>query len=264
MRGTEAAREDAAAEAPAAQSPGPGLPLQRLAAIRRLETWHFWFKGRDLLVRKFIPAVTRAASPAALDLGCGSGRFAASLSAQGYAVVGVDLSGAGIEQAGRDFPQVKFACSPAEKLSFADDSFGLVTALDVFEHTEDERSLAEAWRVLKPGGILVLTVPALPWLYGYRDLSAGHRRRYTKDVLQGKLKNAGFMIEDMRYMNCLLLPLLAASRILGRNSARWRDREERLPPLLNEFFMSVAILDVWLGLEIRYPAGSTLVALCRK
>ena len=87
-------------------------------------------------------------------------------------------------------------------------SVGLIIAMDIFEHLEDDREgILESYRVLNKGGILILTVPAFRSLWGIQDVVTGHKRRYSKKEITNKLKEAGFEILEVFLFQFLsLLP----------------------------------------------------------
>src|SRR5262245_8384785 len=127
-----------------------------------MEERHFWFQARSAVVLQLLP---RHLPPPALlcDVGCGTGRMVASLRQIGYTAVGLDplLAGAARQAGG---PARCFLRARSEELPLRERSIDGVLLLDVLEHAEDAAALAEARRVLRPAGCLVLTVPALPWL----------------------------------------------------------------------------------------------------
>jgi SAM-dependent methyltransferase len=241
----------------------PGFDGERLARIRALEGWHFWFVGRRTLVQGLLARHLEPAPQRVLDVGCGTGRLACELLAAGHRVTAVDLLPESLAAARSDAPDVGLLRADAGRLPLAAGSFDAVTMLDVLEHVDDVAALAELRRVLRPDGLLVLTVPAVPWLWSHRDDAAGHRRRYTRKRLQAALADAGFAPVELGGYQCALLPALAASRLLGRRGPRLRDAEERPPALLNAALAWINRREAELG-PGRVPFGSSLAAACRR
>jgi SAM-dependent methyltransferase len=171
---------------------------ERLAPV---EQGHFWFAGRDRLVRRLLDH--HAAPEPVLDLGCGTGRFASSLAADRRRVVAIDLALA---------PGGATLVGSAERVPLADGSIGTVMVRDVIEHLDDAVALAECHRVLRPGGLLVVLVPGWPSLWSVRDVRAGHLRRYTRATLRAAVTAAGFEVVTLRGYQLTLLPALAALR----------------------------------------------------
>ncbi|MFN8559703.1 MAG: methyltransferase domain-containing protein [Dehalococcoidia bacterium] len=99
------------------------------------------------------------------------------------------------------------------ELPFAERVFDAVLALDVIEHVEDDVALLrEARRVLRPGGIVVLTVPALPWLWSDHDVVNHHYRRYVRSTLDRSVRAGGFTPVHTSYYNSFPLPLAVARK----------------------------------------------------
>ena len=95
----------------------------------------------------------------------------------------------------------------AEYLPLSDASLSGMLMLDVLEHVDDVLLLRDAHRALRPGGWVVATVPAMPWLWSYRDVGAGHKRRYTRATFSAAMLQAGFRVRSLTYYQCLLFPL---------------------------------------------------------
>ena len=126
-------------------------------------------------------------------------------------------------------------------------------------------ALAECTRILRSGGMLFLTVPAIPWLWSFRDEDAGHMRRYTRRSLVSCVSNAGFRVEYLRYYQFLLLPLIILSRFLGRTGKATRDLEDAPHPAVNAVLRAVVEIEVKLiELGVRLPIGSSLLMVARK
>jgi SAM-dependent methyltransferase len=179
---------------------------------------HWWFVGR----RRLIGAVLDAALPSVerngrriLDVGCGTGTMLTELRRFGD-VHGVDTEAAAVEFChSRGESQVQLASGGG--LPHPDDSFDVVTLLDVIEHVDDDQTLlAEARRVIAPGGSLFVTVPAYRWMWGAQDEIAHHKRRYTRAQLRDSLTRAGFRVERASYFNTILFPPIAAIRLVRR------------------------------------------------
>jgi len=155
----------------------------------------------------------RGAPRRVLDVGCGTGGFLEAAARSG-AVVGMDhepLALALCRRRGlRGLIQHDVAALP---WPVRDAAFDVVTALDVVEHVDDDAGcVAEMARVLKPGGVAVISVPSLQWLWSYWDEQMGHRRRYTRPQVAALLRRAGLRVVWTSYAECATLPAIAAGR----------------------------------------------------
>jgi hypothetical protein len=117
---------------------------------------------------------------------------------------------------------------------------------------------------VRPGGWIVVTVPAFPRLWSERDVLAAHHRRYRRSELVTLLESGGFAVVETAYYQFLLFPLLLASRAVGRLHPRTAEIEERPSPRLNGFLRRVSGLEVQLGSRIAWPWGSTLAVAARR
>lgn len=237
---------------------------ERLERIARMESEHFWFVGRRSLLQRWLRRIALPAEDLVLDAGCGTGWTVRWLADQGFHVMGVDLLPNGMRDLKARAPSLALIQGDARRLPLRAGSVSVVLLLDVLEHLEDHEALGEAWRVLKPGGWVLLSVPAFPWLWSARDREAGHRRRYTTTMLRNRLREAGFRIVDMRFYMFLLFPMILASRWVGRYRPGFQRFEERPSLWLNRLLLQIARLEVALGRWIRWPWGSTLLMLARK
>ena len=143
-------------------------------------------------------------------------------------------------------------------------SLDAVVLLDVLEHVDDEAALTEVRDVLRDDGLALISVPAFPRVWSYRDQDAGHQRRYTRPELTELLIGKGFRVLQVCYYQCLLFPVLFLSRWLGRRGPGWRNFEEQRLPILNSALAWVNRWEARLGARVRLPWGSSLVAVCRK
>ncbi len=196
-----------------------------------LEGSHWWFAGRRavlwaLLRRGRVPA----GGLRVLDAGCGTGHNLLEFGMLGSAT-GVDSSPEAIEFCRRrGIEAVREA--PIEALPFEDGSFDLILATDVLEHLRDDRAaLRELRRVAAPGGRLLTTVPAYRWLWSRHDAEHHHLRRYTLRQLRERLRECGWAPSAWSYFNSLLLPPIAAVRLLARRRDDAGERPDlRLTP----------------------------------
>ena len=185
----------------------------------RIEQSHWWYTGRRKILANFVADICRRVTdrrPRILDVGCGTGANLLMLSEYGDAE-GVDISEDALafcRERGLD----KVKLGAGEELPYDDGTFDLVTAFDVVEHMDDDLAgLREMRRVLRPGGRVLLFVPAFMFLWGVQDDVSNHRRRYRLPELERVLAQAGFEIERSTYANItFFLPILLARRFNAR------------------------------------------------
>lgn len=147
--------------------------------------------------------------------------------------------------------------------------FDVITLIDVLEHIDDDVAAARAvLEILRPGGLAVISVPAVPLLWSEHDVSVHHRRRYMARTLRPVLTAAGFAVERLTYHTSLLFPAVLAQRLWSRLRRGLEARAEypvHAPPaVLNRAFYAVMNLERRLLRRVDMPIGSSLVAICRR
>ena len=199
--------------------------------MRDVEDQHWWFTSRRVLFAEILRLYLEHPPTLIVDVGCGTGGNLPFLNEFGR-VFGIEANPEAAElAAARDCGEVLHGSLP-DTLPLAPASAELVTLLDVLEHIEDDRAaLKTLYNVLTPGGLLLVSVPALPALYSPHDARLHHYRRYMAGDLRSRLRETGFQVEYQNYLNAWLLPLAAPARLLSR----WlkldvADSEESVPP----------------------------------
>jgi SAM-dependent methyltransferase len=238
-------------------------------AYYELEGRHWWFLGRRKLflrlLERELPAAERPLE--VLDFGCGTGAFLEHLERFG-AVTAVDGDPSAVafcRRRGRSEVQL---VPPGARLPLPDAAFDLVTTLDVIEHIEDDvAALRELRRVLRPGGRLLVAVPAFMFLWGKQDEVSHHHRRYTAATLRRALADAGFTVDRTSYFNTILFPIVAAVR-LGRRALRRpgsaQSDFELGPAALNRALAAIFGTEAELVARRDLPFGVSLLALATK
>ncbi|MDW8444931.1 MAG: methyltransferase domain-containing protein [Acetobacteraceae bacterium] len=204
-----------------------------------------------------------------LDAGCGTGGLLARAvrAFPGRTFVGVDVAPEAVRRARRKVPEARLAVASVSALPFAGESFAAVVSCDVLCHrlVEEERALAEFFRVLAPGGTLILNLPAHEWLRSAHDERVHNARRYTRRALGSRLERAGFAVCELRHWNTLLLPLMVLKRkMLARGRAGNSD-VALLPPPIEAIFRAVTGAEGLLARAgVRFPAGGSLLAVAQR
>jgi len=237
----------------------------RSLIIADIEERHFWFVARRDLIKRLLRASLGVSGASIIDIGCGTGLFVGHLSRTGYRAIGTDININASHFRKRSARcESGFVQSSAMALPFKAKFFDCALLLDVLEHVDPAPALVEARRVLRPSGILLVTVPAFPWLWSHRDKAAGHRTRFRKESIKDLLARAGFEVERVHYYQCLLFPLFVASRLLGRSSRLFSVIEERPGKMVNRIATAISRLEVRGTGFVPWPIGSTLVCVARK
>lgn len=236
----------------------------RLDRLTGMEKWHFWFVSRRRMVFRLLSKWQPTDAPCILDMGCGSGYMVRELNRHGYRAYGADGRREGLIITNSSLPSPGLVHANVQHLPVLTQKVDMVLLLDVLEHVDDSHVVSEAFRILNPSGVVILTVPALPWLWSHRDDAAGHRRRYTKKTLRAVLKNAGFSVRLVRYYQFFTLPIVVVMRFSARRSPAICGAEERPNTAINRMLTSIINLEVFLGQWFEWPIGSSLVAVCEK
>ena len=191
------------------------MQTDEFAALVEYDEHHWWYAGRRRVLHAALGKLPLPEGARVLDAGCGTGRTMDELLGYGE-VHGFDLNPLGAEHArGRGHDDVRVA--RVEEIPYPDDSFDLVTCLDVIEHTPDDGvSLRDLLRVTRPGGWLVVTVPAYQLLWSSHDVANEHYRRYRRSQLAAAGESAGWEPGAWTYFNTLLFLPGAAVRVLER------------------------------------------------
>lgn len=238
--------------------------------IARLEDQHWWYLGMRAIAARLIRAwvmpslAARSAGPAGvLDAGCGTGGGLRWLAGLGI-VTGIDVSPLALGHAAKTSPRVIRASVDA--LPFGASAFDLVTSFEVLYHlgvTDDAWALREFCRVLRPGGWLVLRVPAYDWLRGDHDRQVHTRHRYSRREVGHKVAAAGLELKHLTYVGLsILAPALL--RRLRAAGAFARSDVTLPPPWLNRLLERLLRSEgAWLARRT-LPVGLSILALARR
>lgn len=257
--------------------PSPALPQEMerhtYAIMYEVEGAHWWFAGRRRILESFVKGIVAKLNsgkyqrqpPRILDVGCGTGANLEML-AQFGAAEGVDVSEDALAFC-RARGLTKVRLGAAESLPYEDNSFDLVTALDVVEHLDDDAAgLSEMRRVLRPDGRALLFVPAFMWLWGVQDDVSHHRRRYTLPQLKDRVRAAEFEVERATYANVTFFaPILAGRLLMRATGARPASENSINVSALNGVFGHIFGAErFWLQRRLNFPFGVSVVCVARR
>lgn len=248
----------------------PGYDPHYFEALPRVEGRHFWFRAR----REVILDAIRATVPdwrqrPLFDIGCGTGGLLGYLAEAGVPVAGACDAYARALEVARARVDAPLLLVDEGRPPALGPGQPFLALFDVLEHIDDDvGTLAWARSVLEPGGYLVLTVPAHPFLFGDADRLAQHRRRYRRRELEGKLRGAGLDILRLTHFMAPLVPLLALTRrargLAGRGREPHKEAELRVVPGLNGVLRAVLAVERLALRGVRMPFGSSLLAVARR
>lgn len=248
----------------------PTLPLEMqqhtYSIMYQIEGTHWWFAGRRRIISSFIEGILKNVTnrPRILDVGCGTGANLEMLGQFGDAE-GVDVSAEALSFCRqRGLENVRLG--EAAKLPYPDESFDLVTGLDVVEHLDDDLAgLSEMRRVLKPGGRAFLFVPAFMFLWGVQDDISHHRRRYTMKQLKKTVRKAGLEIERSTFANItFFLPTLAGRVLMRLTGLRPASENNLTINVLNKpLGMLLGAEHLWLR-YMNLPLGVSAICIARR
>ncbi|MEA2512156.1 MAG: hypothetical protein QOJ59_1643 [Thermomicrobiales bacterium] len=244
------------------------------ASYFRHETTHWWFRWRFDLISDVLGSLQRDGQLRILDAGCGTGQMLKCLESHGEAI-GIDSSPQAIGYA-RERGVKRLVRGSITDPPFRNGSFDCVVSLDVIEHVDDDVDILTKLReVVKPGGHLIVTVPAFQTLWSEHDEINQHKRRYRAGQLRHLIQEAGFDVERVSYCNtALFLPVLAMRK--AKNLLRWARRARRaaddsLQSDLDEYPAPINAALYWLMRgearlmrHVDLPFGVSILAVARR
>jgi SAM-dependent methyltransferase len=233
--------------------------------MAELDQDHWWFIARRRILEALIKRVVRPLEKArVLEVGCGTGHNLAMLGRFGK------LDACELDKCARAVAskrlgrQVRVAKLPDLSM-FPRNGYDLIALLDVLEHVPDDLASLRAIHMrLKPGGALLMTVPANPWMWSAHDAAHHHFRRYTKKQLEELFLRSGLEVQLLSYFNSLLFPLVAVARVLGKIT-RKDSADDKLPSApVNWALEKIFSLERGIIGRLPMPFGVSLVAVVRR
>ena len=245
----------------------------------RAEDGHFWFRARNRIIQTLVGQIVSKLPQGyrMLDLGCGTGGVLRALEpvCRDGVLIGMDLYPEALALARRRV-SCELVQGDVHQQPFTE-PFQLIGSFDVIEHLEDEASvLGSIYKMLAPGGVALITVPAHMSLWSRLDEVGHHCRRYEPGELETKLRRCGFTVEYSTQFMAVIFPLVWLSRRLANWKAKRSEQgdkiassaatdELRIVPVLNGLLTALLWLEGWLiARRWRLPLGTSILALARK
>jgi SAM-dependent methyltransferase len=228
------------------------------------ESSNWWYAARyEKIVREVGPLL----GSSCLEIGPGSGLVARWASQRAkYAAIEHDAAQVhALCKAG-----LNVAEGSAERLPFPTASFDSFLAFDVLEHVQDDaRAISEAFRVLKPGGYAIISVPVCKAIFSSHDISVSHKRRYEREEIIAKLKSAGFTIERGFFWNAILFPAVYARRRFLPDAPQPKGQSDAPevfspPPALNMLLLAILRFENFISQWLQMPFGLSYFVIARK
>ncbi|HEX7929421.1 MAG TPA: class I SAM-dependent methyltransferase [Sphingomicrobium sp.] len=233
--------------------------------MAELDSDHWWFVARRDILENLIERVVQPPKDARiLEVGCGTGHNLAMLSKFGR-VEATEMDKTARSLASKRLGRAVTDAALPDLSAWPAGHFDLVALLDVLEHVPDDRSALTSIRErLKPGGKLLVTVPANKWMWSAHDVAHHHHRRYGKDELRRVSSECGFEVDLLSPFNSLLFPLIAGVRAAGKLTGRETADDAMPPRSVNSILKAVFGLEAGLIGRLPMPFGVSLVAVLRR
>ncbi len=237
-----------------------------LDVLAEAEKSHFWFKNRREKIcqtfQRHVPTNARI-----LEIGAGTGFVAEKLQELGYSVDVSDIHSNGLQYAKKRGLQKLYQFDlfnpPFEE------EFDVICLFDVLEHLSDETQALECLKkMLKPGGLIILTVPAHAWLWCRDDVIAGHYKRFTKKHLEKAFTSSGLKPTHLRYFFSGILPFLLLRRWLKKDTGLPLSKDDvleiKINPLMNKTMDLLTQSEFILDGVLPNIAGGSLLGIAQR
>ncbi|MDH3666687.1 MAG: class I SAM-dependent methyltransferase [Paracoccaceae bacterium] len=229
------------------------------------DSQHWWFVARRQILADQIAALDLGADARVLEAGCGPGGNLEMLSRFG------NLAAFELDDQARQVASVRSGVDVdsgalPDQISYPAETFDLVAAFDVVEHIErDRESVRSMAELLRPGGRLMISVPAYQWLWSRHDERHHHWRRYTRQEIEALIQEAGLRIEKSTHFNTLLFPLIMLVRFF-KNLLGIADRpDDRTPgPMVNGLLRRIFAAERYWLRHGSFPVGVSILCIACK
>ena len=213
------------------------IVYKRMAAH---DSTDWWYRARREILADYLTRYARLPDKARiLEIGCGTGHNLPMLARFGE-VEAIEIDPAAREIASERLGRPVGAAPLPALRDVPREAFDLVAVLDVVEHIEDDVAALQAMKaLLRPGGKVLIAVPAHQWMWSAHDEVNHHHRRYSKKALAAAIGKAGLRPTRLTYFNSLLFPLAAAARVAGRLTGRDDSDDSPPPPAINKLFETI-------------------------
>jgi len=231
--------------------------------MAELDERHWWYLGRRAVIAALISRTVKLPKRARiLEIGCGTGHNFAMLSQFGK-IDALELDDEVRAIAEKRLGKAVMTASLPGLAGVPDRTYDLIAAFDVIEHIDDDQAaLASIAAKLKPGGKLVMTVPAHQWMWSSHDVMNQHRRRYSKAALRRLIDNSPLQVEKLGYFNSLLFPLAVAQRVVMKLRGADDDAGFGIPPApINAAMERIFTAERHLVGKMPLPPGLSLFAV---
>jgi SAM-dependent methyltransferase len=226
------------------------------------DSTHWWYVARRDILADYIARYVQPPQDARiLEIGCGTGHNLPMLGVFGE-VDAIEIDPAAGAIASHRLGKPVGSAPLPELAGVAEGQYDLIAVLDVIEHIDDDVAALKAMaKRLKPGGKILIAVPAHQWMWSAHDVVNHHKRRYSKATLTGALRKAGLSWSKLRWFNSLLFPAAVAARLAGKLSGK--DDSDDSPPAkpLNWAFEKIFGLERHLLGRVPLPPGLSLIVV---
>ena len=234
--------------------------------MRDVEDIHFWYVGMRHITSSILSRLTLPTKMQILDAGCGTGANLNFLSPYGR-VIGIDISPVALKYVhSRGYKTTRLGS--ITNIPFKNNSFDLITCFDVLGHkrVNDSKAISELYRVLKPGGYLIVRVAAHSWLFSQHDHLVQNVRRYSRRSLTLLLNSAGFSLQLLTFANMFLFPFIVIKRLFAMiiHPKQSSSDTYRVSRPLNSLLTFPLLLEAQMLKYINLPFGISLISVASK
>lgn len=245
------------------------MEAQAYIEMSAAQTSHWWFAARREILREQLSRLHLGPNPSILEIGSGTGANLDLLTEFGK-VTGFEMSADALRMSSQcesvrngRARLVRGRCP--EEMHKLDELYDAVCLLDVLEHVDDDiGGLKSIASVLRPGGRVLITVPAYPWLWSNHDEQLHHRRRYTTRTLTSACEIAGLKVAEVSHFNTFLFPLALAQRTLSKLTGSSSVGTRTPSPNLNSALRVIFASEKWLLGKVAFPFGLSLFAVATR
>lgn len=235
------------------------IVYERMAELDQL---HWWYRARRGVIAALIEREAMPPKGAQLlEVGCGTGHNLPMLGQFGT-VDAIEIDEEARAMAEKRLGRPVHGSRLPELPGIPEHHYDLIGAFDVIEHVDDDHgAVASLAKRLKPGGKLVVTVPAHQWMWSAHDVVNHHQRRYSKKKLKALIDGSPLKLEKIGYLNSLLFPLAVGARFAGKLAGK-DSSDDNLPPKpINWAFEKIFSAERHLVGRLPLPPGLSLFAV---